>query len=42
MIYGGHFDFDTKKSRICELEKEVNDPNFWSNKENSNNNSSEE
>ncbi len=37
MIYGGHFDFDTKKSRICELEKEVNDPNFWSNKENSNN-----
>lgn len=35
MIYGGHFDTDTKIERVKELEKEQNDPTFWNNKEKS-------
>lgn len=35
MIYGGHFDTDSKIKRIKELEKEQNDPSFWNNKEKS-------
>ena len=35
MNYGGHFDFDLKKSRIDELEKVMNEPNFWDSKETS-------
>lgn len=35
MIYGGHFDTDTKIERVKDLEKEQNDPAFWNNKEKS-------
>ena len=35
MIYGGHFDTDTKIERVKELEKEQNNPAFWNNKEKS-------
>ena len=34
MIYGGHFDIDSKKDRISELEKETQDINFWNNRDN--------
>lgn len=32
MIYGGHFDPGVKKERISELEKIINEPNFWDDK----------
>lgn len=35
MIYGGHFDTDNKVKRVKELEQIQNDPNFWNNKEKS-------
>ena len=35
MIYGGHFDPDVKKDRIKELEIEMNNPNFWDDKNHS-------
>lgn len=31
MIYGGHFDADSKINKINELEKEILQPDFWSN-----------
>ena len=31
MIYGGFFDLDNKIEKKCELEKEINDTNFWNN-----------
>ena len=33
MIYGGHFDPDTKKEEVNKLENEMNNPNFWDDKE---------
>ena len=33
MTYGGHFDPDTKKSRIKDLEVYVNRPDFWDDRE---------
>ena len=36
MIYGGYFDIETKNSRIKELEREMESPNFWDNQEYSN------
>ena len=35
MIYGGHFDPEVKKDRIKELETEMNNPNFWDDKNHS-------
>ena len=35
MSYGGHFDPDSKNKRISDLEKEMQDSNFWNNKEHS-------
>ena len=35
MIYGGHFDPNVKKVRISELENLMNNPNFWNDKEKS-------
>ena len=35
MIYGGHFDPEVKKDRIRELETEMNNPNFWDDKNHS-------
>ena len=35
MNYGGHFDPEVKKKRISELEEEMNQPDFWSDKEKS-------
>ena len=35
MVYGGHFDLDSKKETISNLEKEVNDVNFWNDKKHS-------
>lgn len=35
MIYGGHFDPNVKKERISELENLMNNPNFWNDKEKS-------
>ena len=29
MIYGGHFDFDSKQKQIDELQKKMNEPDFW-------------
>ena len=29
MIYGGHFDIDGKIKKIDELEREINQPDFW-------------
>ena len=37
MIYGGHFDGDSKLKHIDELEHIINDPNFWNNRENAEN-----
>lgn len=34
MNYGGHFDPDNKKEEINKLEREMNNPNFWDDKEN--------
>ena len=34
MNYGGHFDPDNKKEEINKLESEMNNPNFWDDKEN--------
>ena len=34
MIYGGHFDIDSKKERINELELITQDINFWNDREN--------
>ena len=34
MNYGGHFDPDNKKEEINKLEIEMNNPNFWDDKEN--------
>ncbi len=33
MIYGGHFDTDSKLKRLDELKKMMNDVNFWNDKE---------
>ena len=33
MIYGGLFDIDAKKEEILDLEKEMNAPSFWNDKE---------
>ncbi len=35
MNYGGHFEFDTKKQKIEQLEKIMNEPDFWSDKKKS-------
>lgn len=35
MIYGGLFEPDKKKHRLEELQKEIDNPNFWSDKRNS-------
>ncbi len=35
MNYGGLFDVDNKKKKVNELEKEQNNPDFWNNKEKS-------
>ena len=35
MIYGGHFDPEIKKDRIKELESEMNNSNFWDDKNHS-------
>ena len=32
MIYGGHFDPDKLNARLKELEEKTNDPDFWSNR----------
>ena len=32
MIYGGLFDFEKTQKRIDELEQIMDEPNFWSNK----------
>ena len=32
MNYGGHFDFDSKEKNIDELNKKMNNPNFWDDK----------
>ena len=34
MIYGGHFDIDTKKKKISELESITQDINFWNDRDN--------
>ena len=34
MIYGGHFDIDTKKKKISELESVTQDINFWNDRDN--------
>ena len=36
MIYGGHFDVDSKKIKISELEKETLDVNFWNDRDKAN------
>lgn len=33
MICGGHFDIDNKIKRIKELDKEISNPNFWSDRD---------
>ena len=33
MNYGGHFDIPSKKEEIINLQKEVEDPNFWNDRE---------
>ena len=35
MIYGGHFDIPNKKEEINKLQKETEDPNFWNDREKS-------
>ena len=35
MIYGGHFDIPNKKEEINTLQKETEDPNFWNDREKS-------
>lgn len=35
MNYGGHFDPEQKRKKIQELEEEINQPNFWNDKKNS-------
>ena len=34
MIYGGHFDIDTKKKKISELESITQESNFWNDRDN--------
>ena len=33
MISGGHFDITSKKKKIEELEKQINDINFWNDRD---------
>ena len=32
MIYGGHFDPDKLNDKLASLEEKTSDPNFWSNR----------
>ena len=36
MILGGHFDLDSKKTKISELENKLSDPDIWNRPEEAN------